>query len=248
MPHLSSPLCSRYVAAIALADIAVLALAVALLLDLGNSSSVAAPAPPTVQPVAVRVEARSAVLPARASGAHRPAPSQRALTTASHRRASTVRPATSRRRSIAPPPRPRVAVTSSSASSWSADFAAAVGRIPGYVPGGARWVVSTEYGSWGTADWYRGIVYISPRVPRTRLYDVAVHEWSHLLSVRPYAGNVDAAVAAMNTYFGGSGMVGAERAADCMALLLSARWTHYTSCADSRWRAGAQQLLRGEQL
>jgi hypothetical protein len=134
-----------------------------------------------------------------------------------------------------------------SASSWSADLDAAVHRIPAYHDGDARWVVSSSYGSWGTADWYRGVVYISPRVPRPRLYDVAVHEWSHLLSVRPYA-DVDEAVRAMNSYFGGSGLVGAERAADCMALLQGAQWTHYTPCADPSWRAGAARLLKGARL
>jgi hypothetical protein len=123
-----------------------------------------------------------------------------------------------------------------------------VARIPGYEQGAATWVVSDRYGSWGTADWYRGVIYISPRVPVERLYDVSVHEWSHLLSVRTYGGDVDAATAAMNGYFGGSGLVGAERAADCMALVMGAHWTHYTSCTDSGWRAGASRLMKGERL
>jgi hypothetical protein len=66
--------------------------------------------------------------------------------------------------------------------------------------------------------------------------------------VRPYANDVDAATASMNTYFGGSGLVGAERAADCMALLLGVTWTHYTTCSSSVWRAGAARLLKGEKL
>jgi hypothetical protein len=143
--------------------------------------------------------------------------------------------------------RPAV-VQESSASSWSVVFASSVGRIPGYRSGTVSWQVTDQYGSWGTADWYRGIVYISPRVPLARLYDVSVHEWSHLLSVAAYGGDVDAAVAAMNGWFGGSGLVGAERAADCMALALGARWTHYTSCDDERWRAGAARLVKGERL
>ena len=136
----------------------------------------------------------------------------------------------------------------SRAPSWSADLDAAIQRIPGYHSGDAQWVVTSSYGSWGTADWYRGIVYISPRVPRERLYDVAVHEWSHLISVRPYDVDVDEAVRAMNSYFGGSGLVGAERAADCMALLLGAQWTHYTPCANASWRAGAARLVKGARL
>jgi hypothetical protein len=127
-------------------------------------------------------------------------------------------------------------------------LASSVAHIPGYEQGAATWVVSDKYGSWGTADWYRGVVYISPRVPVERLYDVSVHEWSHLLSVRAYGGDVDAATSAMNAFFGGSGLVGAERAADCMALVMGAHWTHYTACKDSGWRAGATRLTKGERL
>jgi hypothetical protein len=139
-------------------------------------------------------------------------------------------------------------VRQAKASSWSVVFASSVERIPGYRSGTVSWQVTDHYGSWGTADWYRGIVYISPRVPLARLYDVSVHEWSHLLSVAAYGGDVDAAVAAMNGWFGGSGLAGAERAADCMALALGARWTHYTACDDARWRAGAARLVKGERL
>lgn len=124
----------------------------------------------------------------------------------------------------------------------------AVGRIPGSQAETAHWVLSSSYGHWGTADWYNNTVYVSPSVPSARMYDVVVHEWSHLLSVRDYAGNVDAATAAMNGWFGGSDLVGAERAADCMALQLGASWTHYTSCNDAHWRAGAARLVAGQQV
>jgi hypothetical protein len=124
----------------------------------------------------------------------------------------------------------------------------AIARIPGSRAELARWVVTSRYGSWGTADWYEGTIYISPGVPQSKLYSVAVHEWSHLLSVRPYAGNVNAAVAAMNRVFGGHGLTGAERAADCMALLLGAHWTHYTTCRADSWRLAAHVLLSGGQL
>lgn len=144
--------------------------------------------------------------------------------------------------------RPRTATVRTSASSWSATFAASIARIPGYPPGSAQWVVSDAYGSWGTTDWYQGTIYISPRVPQDRLYDVVSHEWSHLLSVAAYGGDVQAATAAMNRWFGGSGLTGAERAADCMARQLGARWTHYTNCQDGRWRAGAARLVQKEQL
>lgn len=125
---------------------------------------------------------------------------------------------------------------------------AAIGRIPSYHSHAARWVVSSRYGHWGTTDWYHDTLYIAPTVPSGYLYDVAAHEWSHELSVLDYNGNVPAAVAAMNRYFGGSGLVGAERAADCMAILQGAHWTHYTSCTDRHWRSAAARLLRGRRL
>jgi hypothetical protein len=121
---------------------------------------------------------------------------------------------------------------------------AAVARIPGYRAGSVEWVMTSKYGSWGTADWYRGVVYISPSVPARRMYDVVAHEWSHLVSVRPYA-SVSTATKEMNRVFGGSGLTGAERAADCMARRLGATWTHYTSCDSSAWRAAAVRLLAG---
>jgi hypothetical protein len=123
---------------------------------------------------------------------------------------------------------------------------AAVARIPGYT--GATWVLTTSYGSWGTADWYHGRVYVSPLVPASRLYDVVAHEWSHLLSVKAYGGDVDAAMAAMDRWYGGTGLVGAERAADCMAKRLGATWTHYTACTDAHWQDGARILVAGRQL
>lgn len=121
---------------------------------------------------------------------------------------------------------------------------ASVARIPGYQAGTVRWVMSSKYGSWGTADWYRGVIYISPSVPDRRMYDVVAHEWSHLRSVQPY-DSVSEATAAMNRVFGGSGLTGAERAADCMARLLRATWTHYTGCQKSDWRKAAARLLAG---
>jgi hypothetical protein len=132
-------------------------------------------------------------------------------------------------------------------TSWGS-LNAAIARIPTYHPGASRWVVSGRYGHWGTADWYHDTLYISPTVPADRVYDVVVHEWSHELTVLDYHGNVDAAVKAMNRYFGGQGLTGAERAADCMAVLQGASWTHYTSCTDRRWREGAATLLRGRAL
>jgi plasmid stabilization system protein ParE len=133
-------------------------------------------------------------------------------------------------------------------TSYRSALMAAVARIPTYRPGGARWVISRAYDYWGTADWYHDVLYVSPDVPRSKLYDVAVHEWSHELSVLDYSGDVDSATRAMNAWFGGTGLTGAERAADCMAILQGADWTHYTTCTDSHWREGARLLVSGRPL
>jgi hypothetical protein len=138
-------------------------------------------------------------------------------------------------------------VTSAGPTSWSA-LNAAIARIPTYHPGDARWVVSNKYDFWGTADWYHDVLYVDPSVPVARLYDVAVHEWSHELSVQDYDGDVAKAKHAMNRVFGGLGLVGAERAADCMAILQGAQWTHYTTCRSIRWRAAARHLAHGHRL
>ncbi|MCW2499577.1 MAG: hypothetical protein JWN87_1253 [Frankiales bacterium] len=124
----------------------------------------------------------------------------------------------------------------------------AVAQIPGYRQGSVDWRLEAKDGYWGTADWYRDIIWISPRVPERRLYSVVVHEWSHVQSVQPYGGDVDLAVREMARFFGGSDLVGAERAADCMALLRGANWTHYTPCPNATWRAGAARLLAGKKL
>ena len=154
------------------------------------------------------------------------------------------------------PPRPVRTVASTRVSGaaaptgptgWSA-LNRAIARIPSYRPGTVRWVMSSKFGHWGTTDWYHATAYISPAVPSTYMYDVAVHEWSHELTVLDYHGDVAAATAATNRAFGGGGLVGEERAADCMAILQGATWTHYTSCTSPRWRHEARRLLEGERL
>ena len=132
-------------------------------------------------------------------------------------------------------------------TSWSA-LNAVIADIPTYRPGAAEWLVSGRYDFWATADWYQNVIYVNPTVPVERLYDVVVHEWSHLLSVQAYDGNVRRAKRAMNRWFGGRHLVGAERAADCMTRLQGASWTHYTACQKPRWRHGARRLLNGRPL
>jgi hypothetical protein len=121
----------------------------------------------------------------------------------------------------------------------------AVARIPGYSghrP--TRWVLTSRYGHWGATDLASGTVYISPAVPPSRLDDVVRHEWAHVLTIRVY-GSAAATISGLDAYFGGSGMTGAERAADCMARQLGASWTNYTSCSVAAWQRGATRLLQG---
>jgi hypothetical protein len=183
--------------------------------------------------------------PAAASPVHRPL---------SRHRVSAPRPRIVQRPAAPRPTHRAVRHASPSFPAGPTDWPAlnaAIARIPTYVPGRSIWLVSDRYGHWGTADWYHDMLYISPRVPGNRLYDVVVHEWSHELSVLDYAGDVDAAVTAMNNAFGAAGstgLIGAERAADCMAILQGATWTHYTPCTSSSWRRLAARLLRGQRL
>lgn len=132
-------------------------------------------------------------------------------------------------------------------TSWGA-LNAAIARIPGYRPGAAHWVVTARYGHWGATDLSTGTVYISPNAPVSRLDSIARHEWAHVIQGRVYGHNAQAAFAAMNRVFGGSGLTGAERSADCMARLLGASWTNYTPCTSAAWRAKAGRLLAGERL
>ena len=124
----------------------------------------------------------------------------------------------------------------------------AVHRIPGYRDGVTRWRASGRYGHWGASDVYHHVIYIAPWVPQGKLYSVVVHEWGHMLTVQAYDGDVRAAFAAMNDFYGGTGWAGGERAADCIARVLGADWTNYTSCTRTSWRTAARRLIAGERL
>jgi hypothetical protein len=188
----------------------------------------AAPEPAPVPVVAHAVAAKAVV---RRAAVHKPAPRpQHVRPPVVHRRTSVVA-----RRVVRP------------ALSTEQRMMQAVNRIPGYT-GTAIWVVVPGLDHWGLADFTGGVVYISPRVPADRMYDVVAHEWSHVLSMQVYDEDVTTALNALNAHFGGTGTTGAERAADCMARLLGAQWTHYTPCNDSRWRADARKLLAHERL
>ncbi len=174
--------------------------------------------------------------------AQRPAPTRRP---AGQRAATAKRPATAKRVTAKRPAAQR-SVRTARSSRGASPLQRAVARIPGY--GNHRpavWVLTSRYGHYGATDLGRNTVYISPSVPASRLDAVVRHEWGHILSVRAYGGSVPATLAGLNRAFGGSGMTGAERAADCVATVLGANWTNYTSCSSAAWRRGAQQLLGG---
>jgi len=197
-------------------------------------------APRTYQPPKVALPAPATKVKVLPRAAERPPAKVAPRTTPS-------RPKPARAKRVAARPKPRP-VHHTVRTSYASALNRAVAHIPTYREGTVRWVVSRAYAFWGTADWYHGVLYVSPDVPRSKLYDVAVHEWSHELSVLDYAGDVAAATRAMNTWFGGSGLVGAERAADCMSILQGATWTHYTTCTNTHWRAGARLLVSGQPL
>jgi hypothetical protein len=124
-----------------------------------------------------------------------------------------------------------------------------VARLPFYRPGVARWVVRPGLGNYGLTDRTTRTVYLSPRIPRPLLYSVIAHEWGHVISTYGYDGDLRTADAAVMRWFGSSSATRAiELAADCVARVLGATWTHYTSCNDSHWRYGARYLMTGWKL
>jgi hypothetical protein len=209
----------------------------------GEIAPVVVTSPVAASLATVRVAPHPRVL--RTPPAHRPKPSPHPATAT--RPASATKAAATRAGATSSRPAPRT-VRRTTTLTFRQALMRAVARIPTYHSGAARWVVSRAYDFWGTADWYHDVLYVSPDVPRSKLYDVAVHEWSHELSVLAYDGDVHAATSAMNAWFGGSGLTGPERAADCMALLQGATWTHYTTCTNRVWRQGAQALVSGKRL
>lgn len=153
---------------------------------------------------------------------------------------------------VAPPARTSPATPSGAGSTGWPALDAAIRRIPGY--GGAApatWSVSGRSGHYGSTYWYVNTIDISPSVPTRLLDSVVRHEWSHLLQTRAYSGDLSTLVSSLNAAFGGpgpSGVDGVEKAADCMALQLGATWTHYTSCRNRSWQAGAATLRAGHRL
>ena len=148
----------------------------------------------------------------------------------------------------APAPAPTTAATTTPHLTAQQRLMAMVAGIPGYHAGDALWSYKPGLDSWGVAVMGGGTVYLSPSVPADKLYSVVRHEWSHILSARDYGNDVALAKAEMNRWFGGTGLTGAERAADCMARVLGATYTLYTQCTNATWQAGARRLVAGQRL
>ena len=149
----------------------------------------------------------------------------------------------------APRPKPKAVARSRHAApvSFELEVRRQVARIPLYQPGLARWVVKPGLRNYGLTNRQTSTVYLSPRIPRRLLYSVIVHEWGHVISTHAY-GSIRASNEAFMRWFGGSAAIANERAADCIARLLGARWTHYTACANDHWHLGARYLAVGWQL
>lgn len=110
------------------------------------------------------------------------------------------------------------------------------------------WRIKDLGGHWGTTQFEAREIDIAPTVPADKIFDVVVHEWSHIRSTDTYGGNIDTAFAAMRATFTGLSIDGIELAADCMAVLQGAKWTFYTPCTNPSWRAAAEKLLGGQRL
>lgn len=207
-----------------------------------------APAPPvsTAAPEtpATRSTPTAATSPPRATTTPRAPAATRARPP---KRPTATRPPATRRAAPTPKPAPRPPSASRGPTGWAA-LNAAISRIPGYRSSGITWTVTSRYGHYGTTDLATSDIYISPTVPVSLLDSVVRHEYAHVVTVRVYGGQWRLAKSALNAAFGGSGMTGAERAADCMARLMGASWTNYTSCSSSAWRNHAQRLLAGRRV
>jgi hypothetical protein len=112
----------------------------------------------------------------------RPMPLVQVATTATVRATAprtTLRPAPAARHRVrhAAVRRTRPVVTAARRSvSFQEVVMRAVSRLPGYRTGDAVWSITPSFGHWGIADLYGGVVYLSPRVPTDRVYDVVAHE------------------------------------------------------------------------
>ena len=142
--------------------------------------------------------------------------------------------------------------TAPRAASASAGLGRAIAAIPGYASGApVRWVISSNFGHYGMTDWYHNTIYLSPSIPASQLASVAKHEYGHILEARAYGGDIQAMITALTPVFGAGGrgnLDGTELAADCVAIVNGASWTHYTGCSNPSWRAAARTLISGHRL
>jgi hypothetical protein len=201
-----------------------------------HEAAVAAPAPH-----ALTHAARAAAVVKRVP-VQRPRPTVRPAQRATSQ--SFNRPTTPRL--VAPRPAP-LPPAPAGPTSWPA-LNRAIAELPTLRPGVAIWHVGSEYGHWGATDLASGNITIEPSVPQNYLYSVVAHEWSLALTSHDYGYDTNRSLGALDPYYGQSGVYGAEYAADCMAILQGAWWTNFTSCDNSKWRAGAERLMHGETL
>lgn len=115
--------------------------------------------------------------------------------------------------------------------------------------GNARLIINdprVKAGYTGTADWYNNAILLSSKVPSYRLNYVVAHECAHLKQYKVYRGNVPALKKKMNSIYGGSGLTGVERNADCITRKWGYKQYYYTnSCGGARGKA-AQAIIKGK--
>jgi hypothetical protein len=164
-------------------------------------------------------------------------------------RAPVAKPTPLRKTAASRPAKRRTRHVSVPRLSFEKEVQRQVARIPLYRPGIARWEIVPDLAVYGVTRLRTRTVYLSPRIPRKLLYSVVAHEWGHVISTYAYGGDLRVSQLAFKDWFGGGSMgTATERAADCIAVLLGATWTHYTACHDEHWRLGALYLANGMQL
>lgn len=98
--------------------------------------------------------------------------------------------------------------------------------------------VTSRYGHAGVTALSSGRMYIAPGLSASYLRYVVAHECAHNKQFRAFRGDVPAMIQRLNAIYGGSGLTGVERNADCVTVRLGLSGQHYTrQCAGARGRA-----------
>lgn len=102
----------------------------------------------------------------------------------------------------------------------------------------------------GVADRYNNDVLLRTSMPSYRLHYVAAHECMHLRQAKAYGGDIAALKKATNKVWGGSGLTGVERSADCMTRAKGIKVTNraYASSCKGKQATATKRLLAGKRI